>query len=177
MLFLRSAGKDVPKIMPEYLTGPEYPVPVLKTPVTEEELIDLWDIQMHIEDGSKVTELKTTEDAPPVEERSSRRRKALSRWPPYGLDAGNDGRSRFAKPTRLQITLPWVRFYARLGFSEESSDAAATSIDDSNTPKAKANSRKSLTESSSALATQAKDMVSVMRRACFWGEEAGNGEM
>ncbi|RAO70999.1 uncharacterized protein BHQ10_007011 [Talaromyces amestolkiae] len=176
ILFLRSAGKDVPKIMPEYFTGPEYPVPVLKTSVTEEELIDLWDIQMHIEDEPKVTEPKTTEDAMPVEERPSRRRKALSRWPPYGLDAGNDGRSRFAKPTRLQITLPWVRFYARLGSSEELSEAVVNSIDDSNPPKAKANSRKSATESTSVLATQAKDMVSVMRRACFWREEAGNGE-
>lgn len=177
MLFLRSAGKDVPKIMPEYLTGPEYPVPVLKNPVTEEELIDLWDIQMHMEDEPKITETKTTENATPAEEQPSRRRKALSRWPPYGLDAGNDGRSKFAKPTRLQITLPWVRFFARLGSVEESSDAVLNSIEhDSNPPKARANSRKLTTEKSSILATQAKDMVSVMRRACFWGEEAGNSE-
>lgn len=177
MLFLRSAGKDVPKIMPEYLTGPEYPVPVLKTPVTEEELIDLWDIQMHVEEEPKNAEPKTTEDITLVEERPSRRRKALSRWPPYGLDAGNDGRSRFAKPTRLQITLPWVRFFARLGASEEPSDAVSDSLEhDSNPPKARAISRKSTTENSSVLATQAKNMVSVMRRACFWGEEAGNGD-
>jgi pimeloyl-ACP methyl ester carboxylesterase len=172
MLFLRSAGKDVPKIMPEYLTGPEYPVPVLKTPVTEEELIDLWDIQMHIKDESK-----STESATPVEERPSRRRKALSRWPPYGLDAGNDGgSSRFMKPTRLQITLPWVRFFARLGSSDESNDAVTTSIEHESASKPRANSRRSATENNSVLAMQAKDMVSVMRRACFWGEEAGNGE-
>ncbi|GAM35814.1 hypothetical protein TCE0_017r04430 [Talaromyces pinophilus] len=176
MLFLRSAGKDVPKIMPDYLTGPEYPVPVLKSPVTEEELIDLWDIQMHIEEEPKTAEPKTTEDIT-LEERPSRRRKALSRWPPYGLDAGNDGRSRFAKPTRLQITLPWVRFFARLGAAEESSGAAFSSNEHDGAPsKPRANSRKSATEINSVLATQAKDMVSVMRRACFWGEEAGNGE-
>lgn len=172
MLFLRSAGKDVPKIMPEYLTGPEYPVPVLKTPITEEELIDLWDIQMHIK-----AESKSTESATPVEERPSRRRKALSRWPPYGLDAGNDGgSSRFMKPTRLQITLPWVRFFARLGSSDESNDAMTNSIEHESASKPRANSRKSATENNSVLAMQAKDMVSVMRRACFWGEEAGNGE-
>ncbi|KUL84366.1 hypothetical protein ZTR_06298 [Talaromyces verruculosus] len=177
MLFLRSAGKDVPKIMPEYLTGHEYPVPVLKTPVTEEELIDLWDIQMHIEEEPKTVVPKTTEDITPVEERPSRRRKALSRWPPYGLDAGNDGRSRFAKPTRLQITLPWVRFFARLGAAEESSGAAFNSNEHDGAPsKPKANSRKSARENNSVLANQAEDMVSVMRRACFWGEEAGNGE-
>jgi alpha/beta hydrolase fold. len=30
ILFLRSAGRDVPRTFPQYLTGPEYPVPVLK---------------------------------------------------------------------------------------------------------------------------------------------------
>jgi hypothetical protein len=178
MLFLRSAGKDVPKIMPEYLTGPKYPVPVLKTPVTEEELIDLWDIQMHIEDELKTNEPKTTDNATQVEERPSRRRKALSRWPPYGLDAGNDGgRSRFSKPTRLQITLPWVRFFARLGSSEESIEAVVSSKEHDSAPsKPRTNSRKSTAENNSVLAMQTKDMVSVMRRACFWGEEAGNSE-
>lgn len=172
MLFLRSAGKDVPKIMPEYHTGPEYPVPVLKTPITEEELIDLWDVQMHTED-----EQKSTENSTPVEGRPSRRRKALSRWPPYGIDASNDGRSRFTKPTRLQITLPWVRFFARLGPSEESNGTVSNSNEHDGAPsKPRANSRKPAAEHNSVLATQAKDMVSVMRRACFWGEEAGNGE-
>lgn len=169
LLFLRSAGKDVPKIMPDYLTGPEYPVPVLRAPVTEEqeELINLWDIQMHTEDEPKATE-NTISD----EERPSRRRKALSRWPPYGLDAGNDDRSRFTKPTRLHITLPWMRFFARLGYIGEPSEAVFGSNEHDSKPKT--TSKRS--EISSVLATQAKDMVSVMRRACFWGEEAGNGE-
>ncbi|EED22039.1 conserved hypothetical protein [Talaromyces stipitatus ATCC 10500] len=182
MLFLRSAGKDVPKVIPEYFTGTEYPIPLLKTPIDEEELIDLWDIHIHTEDEPRVSE---NENATPVEveERPSRRRKALSRWPPYGLDTGNDGGGRgFTKSTRLQINLPWMKFFARLGSNKDvpmpfQSLESVTNSNENDGPSPKhRTSRRSATENNSVLATQAKDMVSVMRRACFWGEDAGNGE-
>jgi pimeloyl-ACP methyl ester carboxylesterase len=171
MLFLRSAGKDVPKMFPKYLTGPECPTPVLKTPLTDEELTDLWDIHMQSEDGiASSTESSGQAEEP---ERPSRRRKALSRWPPYGLDHGNANSRGFARATRLQITLPYVKFFARLGSTPDpawNSDAV-TDIETARPRKSAANS-----STNSVLGMQAKDMVSVMRRACFWDKEAGDGE-
>lgn len=177
MLFLRSAGKDVPKTMPEYLTGPDYPTPVLKKPIAEEDLMDLWDIHMQIGDGKEISE-----GSAPLEGRPSRRRKAISRWPPYGLDYGNDAGSGFVKSTRLPITLPWVRFFARSSSDEDitSSSSFYHELSEARTetapPTPKSRSKRQTTGNNSVLSSQAKEMVDVMRRACFWGEESGNGE-
>lgn len=178
MLFLRSAGKDVPKTMPQYLTGPKYPIPVLKSPIIEDDM-DLWDIFMQVEDDIPPSVENSTQE----EERPSRRRKALSRWPPYGLDHGNASSRGFSKATRMQITLPYVKFFARLSSTEESSalshpgwNGAVTDVEGVEIARPKQRSRKSTADNNSVLGMQAKDMVSVMRRACFWGEEAGNGE-
>ncbi|OKL61451.1 hypothetical protein UA08_03479 [Talaromyces atroroseus] len=178
MLFLRSAGKDVPKIIPKYLTGPEYPTPVLKSPPAAEDVMDLWDIHMQPEDeiASSTENLGQEEER----ERPSRRRKALSRWPPYGLDHGNANGRGFSRATRLQITLPHVKLFARLGStpSDPRWNAAVTDpgmLHPNHTPSLRKLALDN-NNNNSVLGMQAKDMVSVMRRACFWGKEAGNGE-
>ncbi|KAJ5984036.1 hypothetical protein N7481_006135 [Penicillium waksmanii] len=153
ILFLRSAGRDVPKAFPQYLTGPEYPIPVLQeTRVATLERhgaadSSIWDRNIYpTDEESNENELPT------------RRRKALSRWPPYGLDYGSSGNT-WSQPghgvSRLEVTLPWVRVYSGnnkslLHNSEES------------TP--------------TVLAQQSEEMVSVLRRACFFGREKGYGE-
>ncbi|KAJ5168767.1 uncharacterized protein N7482_004361 [Penicillium canariense] len=114
ILFLRSAGCDVPRAFPQYLTGPEYPVPVLKrTPkVTAAEQHDAPDGSLWNRD---IYPAADAEDADLGEVTVVRRRKALSRWPPFGLDYGSGGGSWSGGGTgvqRLQVTLPWVRIFA-----------------------------------------------------------------
>lgn len=103
---------------------------------------------------------------------SIRRRKALSRWPPYGLDYGHSGRT-WSGPgpgiARLQVTLPWVRVFLSRG------DMSAGLVD----PESSSNSvtkQKEADSGSTVLARQGEEMVSVMQRACFWGREKGFGE-
>ncbi|KAL2012131.1 hypothetical protein VTN00DRAFT_4849 [Thermoascus crustaceus] len=145
ILFLRSASMDVPKAFPKYHTGPEYPVPVLKTPELLEEPLDLWDIDMQPEDlGFESDSGDSTAEEKPV-----RRMKALSRWPPFGLDYDSSPATRSAfGPSKLKVTLPWVRVFV---------------------PSRRGKKR-------TVLARQAEEMVSVMRRACFFGLEKGFGE-
>ncbi|CEO60761.1 hypothetical protein PMG11_05307 [Penicillium brasilianum] len=143
ILFLRSAGRDVPRSFPEYMTGPEYPLPVLKT----------------ISRGTLDESLSNPEFDPLAAEEDEvseashptvRRRKALSRWPPYGLDYGAGGRGWDGNGVRrLQVTLPWVRVYVEGAEGKENG---------------------------SVLAEQGEEMVSVMHRACFFGREKGFGE-
>lgn len=158
VLFLRSAGRDIPKTFPQYLTGPEYPIPVLKNPGKmksdqhDSATSPLWDAEIY--PGSD-----TNGDIdPPV-----RRRKALSRWPPYGLDYGLNNKV-FASPdhgmSRLQVNLPWVRVFLGNG----SAGSRITS------------SSKDTAARSSVLEQQGEEIVSVMRKACFWGREKGFGE-
>ncbi|KAJ5785088.1 uncharacterized protein N7503_010300 [Penicillium pulvis] len=158
VLFLRSAGRDIPKTFPQYLTGPEYPIPVLKNTgkMTSEEYdsptSSLWDRDMY--PGSD-----TDGDIdPPV-----RRRKALSRWPPYGLDYGLNNEV-WTGPDhgigRLQVTLPWVRVF--LGNRSAGSQVTSSS--------------KGTAARSTVLEHQGEEIVSVMRKACFWGREKGFGE-
>ncbi|RAK97701.1 uncharacterized protein BO80DRAFT_329715, partial [Aspergillus ibericus CBS 121593] len=163
ILFLRSPGKDVPRSFPEYRMGPQYPIPVLKAGgVPEgEECIDYWDVysqedleSMH---ESNTTGIQTKPDPP-------RRRKALSRWPPFGLDYGISG------PTwhhpgqgikRLEMQLPWVKLFTR--------------IEDYGIPPwtMRGTGRHKGLKDASVLAQQGHEMVNVMRRACFWGREKG----
>ena len=148
ILLLRSAGRDVPTTFPKYLTGPEYPVPVLENDITPER-DEEWDGNMGI-----------TLDAPsPI-----RRRKALSRWPPYGLDYGSSGPS-WSGPDygvkRLEVELPWVRIFSS---GSGSSDGGG-----------KTHAKNPLARST-VLGHQAEEMVSAMQRACFWGREKGFGE-
>ena len=145
VLFLRSAGRDVPRAFPEYLTEPGYPIPVLKNvrqgTGAPDELLS--DSELPEQDELSEAEAGHT---------TTRRRKALSRWPPYGLDYGSSGGSRGwggIGARRLEVTLPWVRVYVDGAEGEGKG---------------------------SVLADQGEEMVSLMRRACFFGREKGFGE-
>ncbi|KAL5048066.1 hypothetical protein BDW71DRAFT_178761 [Aspergillus fruticulosus] len=190
ILFLRSPGKDTPKAFPRYRTGSEYPVPVR---VVEEddpgEELDLWDpYKLYDEIGSSNSKSPTPqskggEDGPPA-----RRRKALSRWPPYGLDYGNSGppgRHSRQPIKRLDVTLPWVRIFA---FAEQGSKASTSTSTNhpptpisqvsevESAPERKAPTKRRRTRNDTVLSHQATEMVDVMRRACFFGREKGLGE-
>ncbi|KAJ5721621.1 uncharacterized protein N7483_009555 [Penicillium malachiteum] len=169
ILFLRSPGRDVPKSFPTYLTGPEYPVPVLRSPriltAAERQAASqgsLWDRDVY--PGSEADEDMDLDPVGPV-----RRRKALSRWPPYGLDYRSSGQT-WSGPDqgigRLKMTLPWVRVFVQ--------DSKGESSDDGLSGKSQAN--KDAPARDTVLAQQGEEMVSVMRRACFWGREKGFGE-
>ncbi|CAG8125190.1 unnamed protein product [Penicillium olsonii] len=154
VLFLRSAGRDVPRVFPRYLTGPDYPVPVLRETgqMSNDDLGDsIWDLHEYPDaDGDEVDEVAVT---------ATRRRKALSRWPPHGLDYGLSGDSRSGPDSgvgRLEVTLPWVRVMSTTPVNgrKEGGGGSSTTV----------------------LARQADEMVSVMRRACFWGREKGFAE-
>lgn len=167
ILFLRSAGRDTPRAFPRYLTGPEYPVPTLKstrksTSAEQHAAPDgsLWDRDVY-PDGDAQSDLEASTPA-------VRRRKALSRWPPYGLDYGLSGKT-WSGPGpgigRLQVALPWVRVLLRSevdGFGEESAGRLT--------------GHKVADAGHTVLEKQGEEMVSCMRRACFWGREKGFGE-
>lgn len=123
LLFLRSPGKPVPATFPKYLTGPEYPIPVLKPrpapPVPrDDDILDLWDAvympdtEQWIDDDGVVHDhssdsdagdnsnsssptLSTASTTSTLESYTPRYRKSLSRWPPHGLDWGLSGTTRF----------------------------------------------------------------------------------
>ncbi|KAL4749963.1 hypothetical protein BDW72DRAFT_194320 [Aspergillus terricola var. indicus] len=193
ILFLRSPGKDTPRVFPRYRTGPEYPVPVrvLGRDDPEEEL-DLWDpYELHDEidssnSKSSILDSEGHEVRPPV-----RRRKALSRWPPYGLDYGSSGPpERYSRQPikRLDVTLPWVRIFT----FADSPSKESTSSSTNGSPKAsiltsqvsevngtqghKAPTKRRRTRNDTVLSHQATEMVDVMRRACFFGKERSFGE-
>ncbi|KAJ5634505.1 hypothetical protein N7528_002347 [Penicillium herquei] len=169
ILFLRSPGRDVPKSFPTYLTGPEYPVPVLRSPraltAAEREAAShgsVWDRDVY--PGSNADEDMDLDAVGPV-----RRRKALSRWPPYGLDYGLSGQT-WSGPDqgigRLKMNLPWVRVFLENFKGEASGDGLSS----------KSQGNKDALARDTVLAQQGEEMVSVMRRACFWGREKGFGE-
>lgn len=175
MIFLRSPGKDVPRTFPKYWTGPEYAVPELKIPdLREEDLIDLWEMYMPDELPDEGTAPSTAPPSAEDEDRPLRRRKALSRWPPYGLDEGVSAPSwENYGIRRPEVTLPWVRLFARSpeGSVEAGSDSSRGSGHEDTPRRHRSNSN-----DRTVLSRQAEEMVSVMRRACFWGRERGNGE-
>ncbi|KAJ6188466.1 hypothetical protein N7519_003374 [Penicillium mononematosum] len=173
ILFLRSAGRDVPRTFPQYLTGPEYPVPVLKeTRRTTPEEYGVSDGLIRDRDLYSDTDADV-DDVDGIGATGTRRRKALSRWPPYGLDYGLSGKT-WSGPGdgvgRLQMVLPWVRVFT----SDDGAGLASGSLS-SSAIEMKKKTREGL-QGSTVLARQADEMVSVMRRACFWGREKGVGE-
>jgi hypothetical protein len=170
VLFLRSAGRDVPRTFPRYLTGPEYPVPVLRetrktTAAAQYHAPDgsIWDRDVYPDaDGDAADELAAA---------VTRRRKALSRWPPYGLDYGLSGKT-WSGPGdgigRLEVVLPWVRVFAR-------DNEAGSSVDGGEGVRPRTKTRE-VGGGPTVLARQADEMVSVMQRACFWGREKSYAE-
>ncbi|KAJ5773230.1 hypothetical protein N7457_008126 [Penicillium paradoxum] len=170
ILFLRSAGRDVPHTFPQYLTGPDYPVPLLRTRSTTAEEYSssdssIWDRDVYPDiDADDIDDIGAT---------ATRRRKALSRWPPYGLDYGLSGKTWSGSEDgigRLEVKLPLVQVFLR-----EDGACLPSEFDTSSTTELK-KSRKEMGNGSTVLAKQADEMVSVMRRACFWGREKGVGE-
>ncbi|PYH45043.1 uncharacterized protein BP01DRAFT_423594 [Aspergillus saccharolyticus JOP 1030-1] len=117
-----------------------------------------------------------------------RRRRSVLRWPPYGLDYGISGPAVLNHPSRgvkrLDVTLPWVRVFARGGGGDgggggmvrNSSMLGAPSSVREILAKRKSRAGKRKTYADRVLAHQAVDVVDVMRRACFWGREKGFGE-
>ncbi|RAH74426.1 uncharacterized protein BO66DRAFT_467725 [Aspergillus aculeatinus CBS 121060] len=213
ILFLRSAGKDVPRIFPEYLTGPEYPIPVLQ-PKTSQEIFEesIYKYYPSLSDSSMSalsTHSESPATSPPLSpilaylsekaaaaaaaaiaeeeymddeetnQSAIRRRKSVSRWPPYGLDYGISGPAVLNHPNRgvkrLEVTLPWVRVFAR-GEALEKTEPGAPAPVQKLLAKRKSTAARRKTHSERVLAQQAVDMVDVMQRACFWGREKGFGE-
>lgn len=180
ILFLRSAGKYVPKVFPKYLTGPEHPIPVRVSNEPDEEPGDLWDA--YIPDDHLYDELGVLNIQHPNHDNNHlvRRRKALSRWPPYGLDYGSSGPpGRYSRQPieRLEVSLPWVRLFTHK-HSKQGTNESMVSVSQSEPadhpehklPKHRRN------QNTTVLSNQAADMVDVMRRACFWGRESGYGK-
>jgi hypothetical protein len=69
----------------------------------------------------------------------------------------------------LEVSLPWVRLFAR-------DDGPAAGVVDAETAVRPRTKSREVGIGSTVLARQADEMVSVMRRACFWGREKGFGE-
>ncbi|PGH14292.1 hypothetical protein AJ79_03114 [Helicocarpus griseus UAMH5409] len=116
VLFLRSAGKDTPKTFPVYHTGPDYPIPVLKIP--PKEIIDGSDFTRYFED----LDLDLIPPSPPELEsdldKPIRRRKALSRWPPYGLEYNDRPGVKSGGLWGGKPNLPHVRIFVHSNLSE-----------------------------------------------------------
>lgn len=162
LLFLRSPGKGVPVRFPRYRTGAEYPVPILQRGSSGNPMLDLWDgvelppgvIEVN---GEYIQTGTTTATGDAVKAYIPRYRKALVRWPPLGLDHARVLGSH-RRLMRLQMTLPWVKFYVNGPSGSESAVQSETS-------------RRRSKRGTTILAQQADEMVNVMRRACFWGRD------
>ncbi|RJE18782.1 hypothetical protein PHISCL_08883 [Aspergillus sclerotialis] len=166
ILLLRSVGTHVPERFPEYLTGPEYPVPVRQKSLLEE-------LEEAVEEksdfvGNYTPNADMDQDVLPDPadiRKGMRRRKSLSRWPPFGLDFGLDPTYPSRKGVgRLEMTLPWIRVFTR----ETANELPVIPHDRPRYARQFPPKR--------VLEWQADEMVSVMRRACFWGRETGIAE-
>ncbi|KAF4151138.1 hypothetical protein CNMCM6936_001612 [Aspergillus lentulus] len=197
VLFLRSAGKDVPRTFPKYHTGPDFPVPVLVSSKPDRQPIGVWDLdtqdqaihqQVDIYDSetdllsdpdlNSKSRIDPTDASISFQGRAIRRRKALSRWPPYGLDYGSSVSPRYhiynQGIKRLEMALPNIRLFIRAHENEnEQPDPVPASGGDG---KRQGPRHPRKPPRRSVLAQQADEMVDVMRRACFWGREKGYGE-
>ncbi|ODH45321.1 hypothetical protein ACO22_00199 [Paracoccidioides brasiliensis] len=110
-LFLRSAGKDTPTLFPAYHTGPDYPIPVLK--VSPKEIISSPDPTRYFQglDPDLVPPPVNLDSDPEMLENPVRRRKALSRWPPYGLEHTERPGVKPAGLWSTKPNLPHVRIF------------------------------------------------------------------
>ncbi|KLJ11641.1 hypothetical protein EMPG_13181 [Blastomyces silverae] len=120
VLLLRSAGKDTPKIFPAYHTGPDYPIPVLKIP--PKDILSGPDFSRYFQD----LDLDLI-PPPPLDldsdladsEKPVRRRKALSRWPPYGLEYNDRPGVKSVGLWESKPNLPHVRIFVHSNFPFE----------------------------------------------------------
>ncbi|EFQ96782.1 hypothetical protein MGYG_08707 [Nannizzia gypsea CBS 118893] len=141
-LFLRTSGKYIPLTFPVYLTGPEYPTPVLKRqPRTEADALYMTDL---LASSPSPSSTGTDGNVKSADNESSltslikpvRKRKVLSRWPPSGLDYGleaYEARHRWLK--REETVLPDVRIFVHdedlYAAEEMENQDTATGLDDS----------------------------------------------
>ncbi|KKZ66921.1 hypothetical protein EMCG_07417 [[Emmonsia] crescens] len=120
ILFLRSAGKETPKFSPAYYTGPDYPIPVLKIP--PKDMISGPDFTRYFQD----LDLDLI-PSPPLDldsdstdlEKPVRRRKALSRWPPYGLEYNDRPGAKSLGLWAGKPNLPHVRIFVHSDLTSE----------------------------------------------------------
>ncbi|KAK2794031.1 hypothetical protein FQN51_000940 [Onygenales sp. PD_10] len=124
VLFLRSSGKEYPKDFPDYHIGPDYPIPVLKTP-PKEVLNDIDftryfnDLDLDLIPAPTPEELDIDRMVP---EKPIRRRKALSRWPPYGLEYNDRPGAKSGGLWGSKPNLPHVRIFVHSNFPPEVGD-------------------------------------------------------
>ncbi|OJD17199.1 hypothetical protein AJ78_02692 [Emergomyces pasteurianus Ep9510] len=128
-LFLRSAGKDTPKFFPAYHTGPDYPIPVVKIP--PKDIISGPDFNRYFQD----LDLDLI-PPPPLDmdsdstdpEKPVRRRKALSRWPPYGLEYNDRPGAKSLGLWAGKPNLPHVRIFLHSNFTFELEQESASEL-------------------------------------------------
>jgi pimeloyl-ACP methyl ester carboxylesterase len=124
-LFLRSSGKACPKAFPTYLSGPEYPVPILQRPVNLDQEDDEWysDFLGTDSDIDFLPEAVEPTSASGAR-KDVRRRKALIRWPPHGLDYSLDHfGSRSGEELPDQLVLPDVRIFVHSNLANDDATA------------------------------------------------------
>lgn len=145
LFFIRTAGKTPPLLMPSYHIGPEYPVPLLKPPVLEEDeygyLVDPKALENEKDDQSMYDQLYS-------KWYSKSKKPALAskrplRWPPFGMDTYWNNPSAILR--RRSLTLPDIQFYV----TPDPQYGIAPS------------------RQSSVLLDQTLEMVRVMHIACF----------
>lgn len=167
ILFLRTPGRAIPAKFPQYLTGPEHPIPVLREKITldvmslglaEDEDALGEPLSEELDDESFTDYDDDVSSIYAVSDRFGRKynveipryRKKLLRWPPYGLDYGLSGATWFQPHLlefkRLDMRLPWVHLFIRQSESKRSSKTV--------------------------LSEQAKYMHKLMQRACLWRRES-----
>ncbi|KAK2806709.1 hypothetical protein FQN50_005703 [Emmonsiellopsis sp. PD_5] len=124
VLFLRSSGKEYPKDFPDYHIGPDYPIPVLKTP--PKEILNDIDFTRYFDDlDLDLIPAPTPEELDidqMVPEKPIRRRKALSRWPPYGLEYNDRPGVKSSGLWGSKPNLPHVRIFVHSNFPPEVGD-------------------------------------------------------
>jgi len=163
ILFVRTPGRAIPAKFPQYLTGPDKPVPVLKERIVldimslglaeDEDILPGEPLSEDLDDESFIHYDTEASSIYIVSDHTGRRynveipmyRKTLLRWPPYGLDYGLSGATWFQphllELKRLDMTLPWVHIFVRQHESKRSR---------------------------TVLSEQAKDMQNIMQKACLW---------
>lgn len=172
ILFLRSPDRDCPDEFPTYHTGPEYPVPVLKKlkPKTD---------HMHYGNVQHIQLQENVED-----EESHPKPVRFIKWPPIGFVKCAPKMSSWnADIRRLQVSLPMVRIFARdteasgcLDRANSFSFVKSRGLNPDGqdlTPSSNVEDQEPGNKQDTVLMRQAEEMVSLMRRACFWGREKG----
>ncbi|PKX95575.1 uncharacterized protein P174DRAFT_449974 [Aspergillus novofumigatus IBT 16806] len=182
VLFLRSAGKDVPRTFPKYRTGPNSPVPVLVSSKPDRQPIGVWDPDtqdqtipqqgdiydsetdlLSVPDSDSKSRIDPADASFGLHGRAIRRRKALSRWPPYGLDYGSSASLATTSTTKESNGSKWPSrtFVSLSAPTRAKTNRLTPSLHQAEMGKGRPPD--TLERHSGA-------------QACFWGREKGYGE-